>query len=81
MKRFLQRRVLPLLCCLSLTVGLFSYQPPKAKAVAVADDLLITGVILAVMGYDFHQQYGYPAFVGYPAAALGKVQFQKRNVS
>lgn len=51
MKRFLQRRVLPLLCCLSLTVGLFSYQPPKAKAVAVADDLLITGVILAVMAY------------------------------
>ena len=41
MKRFLQRRVLPLLCCLSLTVGLFSYQPPKAKAVAVADDLRV----------------------------------------
>ena len=48
MKRFLQRRVLPLLCCLSLTVGLFSYQPPKAKAL-LTEASLATSVIWTFM--------------------------------
>ena len=48
MKRLLQRRVLPLLCCLSLTVGLFSYQPPKAKAL-LTEASLATSVIWTFM--------------------------------
>lgn len=48
MKWFLQRRVLPLLCCLSLTVGLFSYQPPKAKAL-LTEASLATSVIWTFM--------------------------------
>lgn len=48
MKRFLQRRVLPLLCCLSLTVGLFLYQPLKAKAL-LTEASLATSVIWTFM--------------------------------
>lgn len=48
MKRLLQRRVLPLLCCLSLTVGLFSYQPPKARAL-LTEASLATSVIWTFM--------------------------------
>lgn len=45
------KRILSLACCLSLTVGLFTYRPPEAKAIAIADDAFITAVILSVMAY------------------------------
>lgn len=45
------KRILSLACCLSLTVGLFTYRPPEAKAIAIADDAFITAVILSVMTY------------------------------
>lgn len=45
------KRILSLACCLSLTVGLFTYRPPKAKAIAIADDAVVAAVILSVMAY------------------------------
>lgn len=45
------KRILSLACCLSLTVGLFTYRPPEAKAIAIADDAIVTAVILSVLAY------------------------------
>lgn len=47
----MKKRVLALVCCLSLTLGLFTYRPPEAKAIAIADDAIVTAVILSVLAY------------------------------
>ena len=44
----MKKRIVALVCCLSLTVGLFSYQPPKAKAL-LTEASLATSVIWAFM--------------------------------
>ena len=33
------KRILSLACCLSLTVGLFTYRPPEAKAIVTEASL------------------------------------------
>lgn len=42
------KRILSLACCLSLTVGLFTYRPPEAKAI-VAEASLATSVLWSFM--------------------------------
>lgn len=44
----MKKRIVALVCCLSLTVGLFSYQPPKAKAL-LTEASLATSVIWTFM--------------------------------
>lgn len=40
------KRALALALCLSLTLGVFVYRPPEAKAVAVVDDAVVIGALL-----------------------------------
>ena len=42
------KRILSLACCLSLTVGLFTYRPPEAKAI-VTEASLATSVLWSFM--------------------------------
>lgn len=44
----MKRRVLALVCCLSLTLGLFTYRPPEAKAI-VTEASLATSVLWSFM--------------------------------
>ena len=45
LKRF-THRLLPLVLCLSLTLGAFVYRPPEAKAIAGVDDAVVIGALL-----------------------------------
>ena len=45
MKRF-THRLLPLVLCLSLTLGAFVYRPPEAQAIAGVDDAVVIGALL-----------------------------------
>ena len=47
------KRILSLACCLSLTVGLFTYRPPEAKAI-VTEASLATSVLLQSAGITFN---------------------------
>lgn len=44
----MKKRVLALVCCLALTLGLFTYRPPEAKAI-VAEASLATSVLWSFM--------------------------------
>ena len=44
----MRKRVLALICCLSLTLGLFTYRPPEAKAI-VTEASLATSVLWSFM--------------------------------
>lgn len=44
----MKKRVLALVCCLSLTLGLFTYRPPEAKAI-IAEASLATSVLWSFM--------------------------------
>ena len=44
----MRKRVLALVCCLSLTLGLFTYHPPEAKAI-VTEASLATSVLWSFM--------------------------------
>ena len=52
----MKKRILAVVLCCSLDLGAVAYEPPKAKAVAVADDMLVASLIYSVMaagGYQF----------------------------
>ena len=49
MKKF-THRLLPLVLCITLTLGAFAYRPPKAKAVAGIDDAIVISALLSAFG-------------------------------